>query len=244
LTSFPGQLPLGPGFSYADHIAGLCASLALLGALEHRRQTGEGQHIDISEVEAMTSLLGGAILDYTANGKEPGPAGNSSTQAAPHEVYPCQGENRWCAIAVFTDEEWQGFKRALGNPAWAEDKKFARLSDRIENKAELDRWAGAWTKRHTAEEVMTRLQENGVAAGVVQDAADLAGDPQLKARGFFIDQLEIGKLVDASPIRLSETPAAYNRPAPTRGWDNDYVYGQLLGLSEKEMAKLREKGVI
>ena len=241
LTSFPGQPPTGPGFSYADHIAGLYASLALQGALEHQQRTGEGQFIDISEVEAMTSLLGDA---YIINGREPGPAGNSSTTAAPHDVYPCQGENRWCAIAVFTDEEWQGFKRALGKPAWAADKRFATLSGRVENKAELDRRVGAWTKRHTTEEVMAKLQANGVAAGVVQDAADLARDPQLKTRGFFIDRPEIGKLVDASPIRLSETPAGYSRPAPTQGKDNDYVYGKLLGMSEKEMAELREKGVI
>jgi benzylsuccinate CoA-transferase BbsF subunit len=244
LTSFPDQAPTGPGFSYADHIAGLYASLALLGALEHRRRMGEGQYIDISETEAMTSLLAGAILDYTMNGQEPEPMGNSSKEAAPHDVYPCKGKDRWCAIAVFTDAEWQGFKRALGNPAWAEDKKLATLSGRVENKVELDKRVGAWTKRHTAEEVMARLQANGVAAGVVQDAADLARDPQLKARGFFIGKPEIGKLVDASPIRLSETPAEYNRPAPTQGRDNAYVYGKLLDMSEKEMAELKEKDVI
>jgi crotonobetainyl-CoA:carnitine CoA-transferase CaiB-like acyl-CoA transferase len=245
LTSFPGRPPPGPGFSYADHVAGLYASLTLLGALEHRRRTGEGQHIDISEVETMTSLLGGAISDYTANGREPGPAGNSSTQAAPHNVYPCQGKNRWCAIAVFTDDEWSGFKRALGNPARAEDKKFVALSGRIENRDELDKLISAWTKRHSAEELMAKLQANGVAAGVVQDAADLSRDPQLQARGFFVKQPEIEQpFIDATPIKLSQAPAEYSRPAPTPGRDNDYVYGKLLGISEKEMADLREKGVI
>jgi benzylsuccinate CoA-transferase BbsF subunit len=244
LTSFPGQAPTGPGFSCADHVAGLYASLALLGALEHRRRTGEGQYIDIAEAETMMSLLGGAVLDCTMNGQEPQPAGNRSKEAAPHDVYPCEGKGRWCAIAVFTEEEWRGFKRALGNPAWAEAKKYATLSVRIENTVELDKRIAAWTKRHTAEEVMARLQANGVAAGVVQDAADLAGDPQLQARGFFIDRPGIGKLVDASPIRLSETPSEYNRPAPTPGRDNTYVYGRLLGLSKKEITDLRDKGVI
>lgn len=233
LTSFPGRTPTGPGFSYADHIAGLYASLAVLGALEHRRRTGEGQYIDVSEVETLTSLLGG----------ETEPMGNSSKEAAPHDVYPCK-ENRWCAIAVFTDAAWQGLKRALGNLAWAEDKKYAALSGRIENRDELDRRISAWTKQYTAAEVMARLQANGVAAGVVRDAANLAGDPQLKARGFFIDKPETGKLVDASPIRLSETPAEYNRPAPKNGQDNAYVYGKLLGLSKKEITDLRNKGVI
>ena len=134
------------------------ACLALLGALEYRRKTGEGQYIDVSQVEAMASLLGDAILEYTVSGKEAEPVGNSSTEAAPHGVYRCQGDDRWCAIAVFTDEEWQGFKRALGNPPWAEDKRFATLSGRLKNRVELDRLVEEWTKEHTAEEVMALLQ--------------------------------------------------------------------------------------
>jgi benzylsuccinate CoA-transferase BbsF subunit len=244
LTSFPGQPPVGPGFSHADHIAGLYASIALLGALEHRRRTGEGQYIDISEVEAMTGLLGGAVLNYAANGKEPEPTGNNSPLAAPHNVYPCRGENQWCAIAVFTDEEWRGLKRALGNPSWAEDVRFATLVGRRENIDELDRQIATWTQERTAEEVMSRLQENGVAAGAVQDAADLAGDPQLKERGFFVNKPEIGKFVDATPIRLSQSPAEYKRAAPSQGQDNDYVYGKLLGMSEEEIADLKDSGVI
>jgi benzylsuccinate CoA-transferase BbsF subunit len=244
LTSFPGQPPTGPGFSYVDHVAGLYASLALLGAIEQRRRTGKGQYIDISEVEAMKSLLGDAIQEYKATGRAPEPMGNRSEKAAPHNVYPCRGEDRWCAIAVFTETEWRGFKRALGNPAWAEAKRFDTLAGRLENQDELDRLIAAWTRNRTAEEVMTGLQENGVAAGVVQNDADLARDPQLKARGFFLDRPEIGKLVDANPIRLSETPARYEWPAPTPGRDNAYVYGELLGLSKKEMAELKKKGVI
>jgi crotonobetainyl-CoA:carnitine CoA-transferase CaiB-like acyl-CoA transferase len=234
LTSFPGRPPAGPGFSYADHVAGLYASLAVLGALEQRRRTGEGQYIDISETKAMTSLLGG----------DTEPTGNLSKGAAPHNVFPCKGENRWCAIAVGNDAEWQGLKKALGNPDWAQERKFATLSGRLENRDELDRLMATWTRRHTAAEVMAKLQANGVAAGVVQDAADLAGDPQLRVSGFFIDRPEIGKLLDASPIRLSESPAEYKRPAPTRGRDNDYVYGKLLGLSKKEITGLGKKGVI
>jgi benzylsuccinate CoA-transferase BbsF subunit len=240
LTSFPGKPPIGPGFSYADHVAGLQASIALLGALEERRRTGKGQHIDISEVEAMASLLG-AIPNST--GKELKPSGNGTSVAAPHDVYPCKGENRWCAIAVFTGEEWRGLKRALGNPAWTDDKKFDTISGRLNHKDELDRLITAWTREHTAEEVMSRLQENGVAAGVVQDAADIAKDPQLRARGFFIEDAKI-PLTDATPIRLAQSPAEYRRGAPSPGQDNDYVYGKLLGLSKEELAELKEKGVI
>ena len=196
----------------------------------------------------MSSLLGGAILDYTMSGGEVAPAGNSSPQAAPHNVYRCGGDDRWCAIAVFSDEEWQGFKRALGNPSWAEDKKFATLFGRLGNSEELDRLVAAeWTGEHTAEEAMSLLQGQGVSAGVVQDASDLANDPQLRARDFFVelDHPELGKTVsDATPIKLSHTPARYSRAAPTLGQDNSYVYKQLLGLSSEEVAELRENGVI
>ncbi|GAI01091.1 unnamed protein product, partial [marine sediment metagenome] len=176
LTSFPGEPPLGLGTSYADHIAGLVACLALLGALEYRQRTGEGQYIDVSQVEAMASLLGDAILDYTVDGRQVEPVGNSSTEAAPHGVYRCRGDDRWCAIAVFTEDQWQGFKRALGNPPWAEARRFASLAGRLKNSEQLNRLVEDWTKEHTAEEAMALLQEQGVAAGVVQDASDLAQD--------------------------------------------------------------------
>jgi benzylsuccinate CoA-transferase BbsF subunit len=232
LTAYPGGPPLGPGTAYADHVAALFACLALLGALEQRRRTGQGQHIDISQVEAMTSLLGDAFVP--------------TKKTALCGVYRCRGDDRWCAISVATEEEWQGFKKALGNPPWAEEKRFATLSARLEKKEALDKLIEKWTQEHTAEELMALLQEHGVAAGVVQDARDLAQDPQLKHRGFFIelDHPEMGKTIsDASPIRLSETPPRY-RPAPLLGQDNDYVYGELLGLSQGEMDRLKEQGVI
>ncbi len=247
LTSFPGKPPTGLGFSYADHIAGLMAALALLGALEYRRKTGEGQFIDVSQVEAMAYLLGNTILEYTVNGKPPEPVGNRSSEAAPYGVYRCRGNDCWCAIAVFSDEEWQRFKHALANPPWTEDSRFANLSRRLENTAELDRLVEEWTIEHTPQEVMALLQKEGVAAGVVQNASDLANDPQLKARGFFVelDHPELGKTIsDAVPIKMSDTPAKYSRAAPILGQDNDYVYGELLGMSEDDMVGLRERGVI
>jgi benzylsuccinate CoA-transferase BbsF subunit len=234
LTSFPGQPPTGPGFSYADHVAGLYASVALLGALEERQKTGKGRHIDIPENDVMAGLLEGSADQ---------PMGNDFLIAAPHNVYRCKGENRWCAIAVFTEEEWRGLKQALGNPAWAEDRRFAELSGRRENRDELDRLISEWTQKHTVEEAMSLLQRKGVAAGVVQDASELTQDPQLKARGFFIEGAK-SPLIDVSPIRMSASAAEYKRAAPEAGQDNDYVYGELLGISSREMAGLKKKGVI
>jgi benzylsuccinate CoA-transferase BbsF subunit len=233
LTSFPNQPPLGPGFSYADHVAGLYASIRLLAALEERAKTGSGQHIDISEVDIMNYML--------QDIEELKPMGNSSSLAAPHNVYRCK-DNRWSAVAVFTEEEWRGLKKAMGNPSWAEDNKFAALSGRLECRNELDKLITAWTQEHTAEEVMSLLQEHGVAAGVVQDAADLTKNPHLRARRFFIK--DINTPIDTSPIRMSATEVEYQRGAPKPGQDNNYVFGELLGIIEKERVELKEMRVI
>ncbi len=247
LTSYPGKPPSGLGYSYVDHVSGLMATLALLGALEYRQRTGEGQYIDVSQMEAMSSLLSDTILEYAITGKPPEPAGNRSSEAALYGVYRCQGNDRWCAISISSDEEWQRFKQALGNPLCAEAQRFATLSGRLGNVDELDKLVEGWTISHTAEEVMALLQGQGIAAGIVQDASDLANDPQLRARGFFIklDHPELGKTTsDATPIKLSRTPARYRRAAPILGQDNDYVYGKLLGMSKEEITELKRQGVI
>jgi crotonobetainyl-CoA:carnitine CoA-transferase CaiB-like acyl-CoA transferase len=233
LTAYPGGPPLGLGTAYADHVAALFACLAILSALEYRRETGDGQYIDVSQVEAMASLLGDAFI----------PVKETAFQG----VYRSKGDDRWCALAVATDEEWQNFKKALGSPRWAEDKRFATPAARLENKKKLDELIEGWTKTLPAEEVMSLLQAQGVAAGVVQDARDLAKDPQLKERGFFIDldRAETGRTMsDATPVRLSDTPPGYRRPAPLPGQDNGSVYGELLGIGADEIIELRQRGVI
>jgi benzylsuccinate CoA-transferase BbsF subunit len=249
LTGFAGQPPLGVGYSYADHVAGLMGVLAILQALEHRQRTGEGQYIDLSETETMCSLLGTAVLEYGCNGKDVLPVGNFPMHriAAPHGVYCCKGEDRWCAIAVFNDEEWRAFCRVIGCPSWTMEVRFASQLDRWQNADELNAAVEGWTKLHPAEEVMALLQGVGIAAGVVQNAADLAHDPQLRSRDFFIEleHSAMGKTVsDGSPIKLSDTPAAYGRAAPMLGQDNNYVYHCLLGMSEEELQRLAIDGVL
>jgi len=249
LTTFPGRPPLGLGYSYADHVAGLMGVLAILQALEYRQETGEGQYIDLSELETMSTLLGTAILDYGVNHRVASPLGNRPAHriAAPHGAYRCKGEDRWCAIAVFTEEEWQAFCQVLGYPSWTGEERFATLSNRAKNMDQLDSLVEEWTKERSAEEVMTLLQGVGVAAGLVQDAADLSQDPQLKARGFFVelDHPVLGKTSsDGSPIKLSDTPAHFQQAAPLLGQHNDYVYRHLLGMSRDEIERYSKEGIL
>ena len=230
-------------------MAGLFAVFTVLAALEYRDKTGQGQHIDISEYEAFCSSLGVAILDYTVNDNIASPQGNNPghSQAAPYGCYRCQGDDRWCVIALSTEEEWQAFCQVLRYPAWSKEERFSNFSARKRHVPELDKLIEEWTIKHTPEEVMGLLQEAGISAGVVENVKDLANDPQLIARKFFL-QIEhpvLGKSVsDNTPIKLSRTPARIRGAAPLPGQDNDYVYRGLLGMSEEEVSRYIAEGVI
>ena len=249
LTSFTEGNPAGIGYAYADIIAGLFAAQAILAALEFRANTGHGQYIDISEYETMCALLGPAILDYSVNHNIAIPQGNGPDyiQASPYDCYQCLGDNRWCVIAVFTEKEWLALCQAMGNPTWTKQDKFSTLSKRKENSQEMNELLGYWTAGHTPEEIMSMLQASNVAASVINNAADLANDPQLKDRGFFVQASHpaLGNTsFDSSPIKLSDTPAHFHRAAPLLGQDNCYVFGELLGLSEQQLSWYIEKGII
>ena len=249
LTSFVPDSPTGLGYSHADHVAGLFAALAVLAALEYRDRTGEGQYIDVSEYEAMCTLLGPAVMDFAVNNNPVIPQGNHPDYAlaAPYGCYKCLGDDKWCVIAVFTDEEWQALCQVLDNPPWTEEARFSTLWQRKEHIEELNDLLEQWTAEHSPEEIMKLLQGAGVAAGVVKDARELAEDHQLAARDFFIEASHpmLGKTVfDSTPIRLEHTPAQFQRAAPLLGQDNRYVYQELLGLSNQELSRYIEDGVI
>ena len=249
LTSFVPDSPLGLGYSHADHVAGLFAALAVLVAMEYRDKTGEGQYIDVSEYEAMCTLLGPAIMDGVVNNNAVIPHGNHPDydMAAPYGCYRCLGDDRWCVIAVFTDEEWQALCRVLGNPPWTEEIRFSTLWQRRQHIAELDEFLEQWTIQHSPEDIMNLFQGAGIATGVVKDARELAEDPQLAARDFFTETLHpvLGKTkFDSTPIRLERTPVQLGRAAPLLGQDNRYVYQELLGIGEQEMSRYIEDGII
>jgi len=247
LTGFPSRPPLGSGEAWPDFTCNpYHAASAILAALHYRNRTGRGQYIEIAQLESTVCVTETAILDYAANGRVQGRQGNCLLSAAPHGAYCCRGEDRWCAIAVFTDEEWNAFCQVLGNPAWANDPRFATLLGRKENEEELDRLINEWTEARTAEEVMLLLQRAGVAAGVVQNGEDLlVRDPQLRARGFFwvFDHPEAGKIsYDGLPFKLSATPGRLRR-SHLLGEYNDFVYKEILGMSEEEVNQCFVEGV-
>ena len=249
LTSFNKDDPMGLGHAYSDCVAGLYAVLAILAALESRDKTGTGQYIDLSEYEAMCSLLGPLFLDISAHQRNVVPQGNHTdcVPAAPYGCYQCSGTDRWCTIAVFNEREWEALCKTMGNPQWARDERFSSLEKRKDHSDELDELLGRWTLKHEAGELMCLLQEAGVPAGKVQNAEDLAKDLHLKARGYFVN-LEhpvLGNTIsDSSPILFRETPTPEWKAAPLLGQDNRYVYMDLLGLSESEVSSYLERGII
>jgi crotonobetainyl-CoA:carnitine CoA-transferase CaiB-like acyl-CoA transferase len=254
ISGLPGREPSGWGLSYMDNQAAYYNAIALLAAVFGRTATGLGTDIDVSAVEAGVELLGPLLLDVQVNGRStrtPGfPTGNrlEHPNAAPHGVYPCAGEDRWIAIAVFDDAEWQGLVTALGTPEWAADARFADQPARFAHQDELDERIAARTRSEDRHDLMHRLQAAGVRAAAVQDARDLAEtDPQIAEHGTFfeLDHPVIGPATfEGLPFRAAHLRADHWRSAPLLGEDNEYVLAQVLGKSEAEIAALAEAGVI
>jgi crotonobetainyl-CoA:carnitine CoA-transferase CaiB-like acyl-CoA transferase len=221
---------------------------ALIAALIYRRKTGKGQYIELSQLECSTQFLAPPIMDYMINGRILGRMGNRSAYAAPHGIYHCQGEGeKWCAIAVYNDEEWRNFCDVIGNPEWTKDSRFATFMGRKENEDELDAFVDGWTVNYPPEEVMRRMQEAGVPAGVVESGEDLVADPQLNHRGTHItlEHPEIGPhIYHPPPYRFSKTPHELTMPAPCLGQHNEYVLKEILGMSDEEIADLVVAGAL
>ena len=265
LSGYPGRPPIGIGTNYPDYVINPGhQAVAVLAALRHRRRTGRGQYIEVAQLESTIPVVGPAIIDYTANGNVQTRQGNRQENAAPHGVFPCLSrpmtppfegaapafgmaappseEDRWIAIAVFTDAQWSALKGVMGSPAWAEEARFSILSARKANEDDLERLIGAWTSGQNAEDVMNRLQAEGVPAGVVHTAEDvLDHDVHLRARGYYVylDHPETGRSAyDGPPFRMSKTEAGPNRPAPLLGEHTMYVARDIIGLSEDEIGDL------
>ena len=252
LIGWPDGPPTGVTLAYPDYVVPLFASFAVIAALDHRDRTGEGQHVDLSQMEALLNMTGTALPDYVSNGRTQIRAGNrlmagDEPHAAPHGVYPTQGDDRWIAIATFSQEEWQALCRVLGRAGWLTDARFAEIDDRRSHDSELDEAIAEETRKFDGRDLMAGLQKEGVAAGVVLDQQGLFDDPQLTHRGHFVtmEHQDWGEYpAETFGVRLSETPPAIQRPAPCIAQHNEHVLRELLGYSQSEYDQLVAEGAV
>lgn len=252
-SGLPDLPPAGWGYSYMDHHGGYFMAVAILAALMHRDATGEGQWVDMSCTEAAAYLMGPSVLDFTVNDRparrdgQPHSNRDAAGTMAPHGIYAAQGTDNWIAISVRSETEWSALAGEVDEP-WTASDRFATVADRLANQDVLDAELDRWTRDHDRYELAARLQELGIAAAAVARPVDrIDHDPATAAWGLWptVDHAAMGEVrVDGVPVHLSETDWVIDRAAPTLGADNDYVFGEILGLAADEIESLRNEGVI
>lgn len=268
LTGWPDGPPIGTGIAYTDFLVPHIATIALVAALDYRRRTGVGQYIDFGQMEAAVLGVGTAVLDWTANAHEQTRLGNRDPEAAPHGCYRCK-DGRYVVLGCFTEKHWEGLKGALGRPEWCDMDRMRRRWQRLDEQKEIDRHLGYWfedftrreddpefyveqdvpdapaIRKFTTREIMMHLQSFGVPCGIVQSPEEMHADPQLAHRNHYwtLKHPVMGdRTYDAPAFKLSKTPTELTKAAPLLGEDNEYVYRDLLGLSEEEFIELLADG--
>lgn len=244
VVGYENQPPAGMNVRYADSTFGAAAAYAAIAALLHRRRSGEGQFVDVSAVESMSSMIGDALMDYTLNGRIQSCDGNSHADMAPHGVYPCR-EQEWICIAASSDASWRAIAAAMGQPALADDERFRTLAARKTNEAALNRLMSAWTAGHEAQALAADLQQVGVAATKSLSSVDLVADFHLWARDFYHEVTESDGTVRPilGPGWKMSRGADISTGAPRLGEHNAYIFGEVLGLSPQDQQKLAAAGV-
>ena len=247
LTGWPDRDPLPLFNNYSDFIAPWYLMMTTIGALLHRQKTGKGMYLDQSQVEAGVNFLTPTVMDYMINERIANRMGNSDPYMAPHGLYPVLGADRWVAITVTSEEEWQNLCCVMGHVEWLDDPTFATMMARKENEEKLNARIAEWTRDFAPHQLMAMLQDAGVPCGVVQNCEDLFNDPQLKERKHyrFLEHKVIGSHAYNAPAYiLSRTPNNISKAGPCLGEDNEYVYKELLGYSDDELADMLAEGVI
>jgi len=246
VTGWPDRRPAAPFMAYTDYVSPRFSLTALLAALDHRRRSGEGQHIDCSQAECSIHFLGAAILEASVNGRVMAARGNASPHYAPSGVYRTAGDDRWIAIAAPDDAAFSALSEFAGI-AWTNDARFASAKARLAHHEALDAEIEAWTADREVADLETGLQARGVPAHRVSTSRDCSEDPQLAARGHFIEleHATLGPVTyEASRFVLSSTPARLERAGPTLGQHNSEILGGILGLSDDEITELAIEGAI
>ncbi len=246
LTGYPDSPPTMLRDS-VDLRVGSALAFAIVAALYHRHQTGQGQFVDMASREVVTCLAGDQILEYTMNGRNPTRQGNRDAVMAPHNVYRCKDNDTWVSIAVGTEEEWRALCRVMGRAELASDPRFADAYARKKNEAELDTLITQWTKGRTPNEATLLLQKASVAAMPSMSMDDLLADEHLQARGAYVTVQHpvLGKQTNVGvPWKFSRTPASIRRPGPLFGEHNPFVFGEILGLPKSDVERLTKAEVL
>ncbi len=246
MMGWPDRDPAYIWGAYTDFIAPHFSGAAVIAALDFHRRTGKGQYIDLSQFEVGVTFLAPVIMDFFVNNRIQSRNGNRMPQASPHGSYECKGDDRWVAIAVTNDVEWKSFCRITGDPEWSKESRFHTHSDRKANEKTLDEHINEWTKSRLAEDVMEMMQKGGVPAAVVENAEDLAKDPQLEHRGHFkkLEHEVIGPhRYDAVPFQLSKSPQGPRWAGPVLGKDIEKVCTEFIGMSLDEISDFMVEGV-
>ena len=233
--------------AYPDLIVGAHIAFAVMAALRHRDATGEGQQVEVPQFQATASMIGTAYLEHSLSNTGPEPMGNRDWNGAPQGVYRCKGDDRWCAIACTTDDEWRRLCELIEKPELADEPSLSSAGGRAQRHDELDATIEAWTAQRTPHQAMLMCQRSGIPAGVVASSEDLYRDPQLRERNYIvsIDHPTIGRLEHPGmTVRLTKTPGQIHHPCPMIGQHTSYVLREILGIPEEEQRQLEAAGAV
>jgi benzylsuccinate CoA-transferase BbsF subunit len=249
MSGAPDRAPIGTGTHYPDHVPNPGHALVgLLAAIFHRARTGEGQYIELAQLESTVNLMGPSILRYAACGELPQRAGNRREGVAPGGVFPCQGEDAWCAFEIESDQGWQALADVLGHPSWMTDASLATLAGRATRVDMIEGKLAEETRRFQAADLVTLLQARGIASAVVETSRDVMEDRQLKARGYWreIDHAEMGRITVNLPPFFATAEGRTREPAPPPllGEHTHEIATGLLGLTESEYTRLMNEQVL
>ena len=238
--------PIGSQTVFPDYVSGVLCAIIIISGVLHRDRQKKGAFIDLAQSEATAFMIGPSLMEAVTSGKDPEPIGNESLAAAPHDCYPCRGEDRWCVIAAETEEQWSALARMVGSELSA-DPRFQTGEGRLKHREQLNEILSRWTQAHDAHELTNRLQQVGVPAGVVQTGEDLNNDPQLKARGFIVevDNPRLGKVVLPNfPLQFTNAKLTRRWEFPVLGKDTEAVLREVVGYSDDVIAAHKKDGVL
>jgi benzylsuccinate CoA-transferase BbsF subunit len=222
ITGWPDKGPTPVPMAFSDPLGARFVAISILSAMEYRRRTGKGQHMEISQWESSLHNISPILMDYMINGRTMLRCGNTLPCAAPHNVYLCKGDDRWCAITVMNDAQWEAFCQIISQD-WTSDTKFSTLLSRKKNELELDRLINGWTAKFTPEEIEKRLQQVGVPCHIVENIEDNYNDPQLRHHTYH-----------KHGFKLSKTEGTWFA-GPALGEHNEYVLKEVLGMTDDEI---------